>query len=407
MSDDAKPPIPNILDPAVERDERFDPPDERAASVDEAKAATKASLRAVARLVKRTIKRHLPPPAPPREPPPKSLPQLTGRLAFWLPILRVVPWVLAVLFVVSFVWDFPGIGGVFLGRPFTMEGLLRILSVSGLIGFLTNWVAITMLFKPREKRPIVPQGLIPAQRERVVVRLAQAISEELINADLIKAKIQESGIIPRYRERSIRLLHDVIEDPGFRSELKALTTEYAQTVLGSETLRRELARVAVEKIEQQAGRGVGGAALKLYRTFNEADFQRRVGEAIAELPAAVDPALDRLDRALDRVPALAEEHAPELERLATRAVLEAVGRFDVYGLIVENARGFDEQRLEDLLKKTSNEQLNYIKYLGALLGVVGGFVIWEPVPALVVLAALGGTLWAADEALYRMRDRPE
>src|SRR5690606_19408861 len=241
---------------------------------------------------------------------------------------------------------------------------LRITAVSGLIGFFTNWLAITMLFQPREKRAIIPQGLIPAQRERVIFRLAQAISQELINEEIIKAKIRESGIVGRYRDLALGVVRGVVEDPGFRQDLKAVATDYAQEVLGSEALRKQLAELAVQKVEEQAGQGLGGVALRLYRTFAEADFQRRIDQAIAELPAAVTPLLDRLDAALDEVPARVEAHADDLEAWATKAVLSFVEGLDVRTMIVENARAYDEAQLERILKSTSNEQLNYIKYLG-------------------------------------------
>src|SRR5690606_20482624 len=140
-------------------------------------------------------------------------------------------------------------------------GLMRVLTVSGLIGFLTNWLAITMLFQPREKRAIIPQGLIPAQRERVIYRLSEAISRELINADIIKARIQESGVIGRYRDLALGVVRGVVEDPDFRTDLKVLAQDYATEVLGSETLRREMAALAVQKVEEQAGQGFGGVAL--------------------------------------------------------------------------------------------------------------------------------------------------
>ncbi len=374
-----------------------------ARTVEEAKAETKRRAKDLGALIARYVRRHLPerqPRAPSDVPVP---PKLAGRLAQVLPVMRAIPWLLAALFAVSFGWDFPGATVGLLGREVPVEGLLRILSVSGLIGFLTNWLAITMLFQPREKRPIVPQGLIPAQRERVIFRLAQAISQELINEDIIKAKIEESGAIRRYREQAVGVLKGVVEDEDFRADLKALTADYVESVLGSEEMRRKLTALAVEKVEEQAGQGLGGLALRAYRTLNEADFQRRVEKAIHELPAALDPALDHLDNALDRVPALVEAKSEEIEGMATRTVLGFVERLDVYAMIVENARGFDEAQLENLLKKTSNEQLNYIKYLGGLLGVVGGFVIWEPVLALAVLATIGLGLWGLDEALYRMR----
>jgi len=398
-------PVPGILDPESTADPTFDPAatEDKAHSMEEAREISRRRVRELAVLLRRTLRRHLPERV---QRPPASIPQppkLSGRLGAVLPFLRAIPWVLGMVFAASFLWDFPGMVLVLFGQELPIDGLLRILSVSGLIGFGTNWLAITMLFRPRQKRPIVPQGLIPAQRERVIYRLAEAVSKELINEELIKQKIEASGAISRYRQQGVATLKAVVEDPEFRHDLKILTSEYVEAVLGSETMRRQMADLVVTKIQAHAGQGVSGLALRAYRAFNEGDFQRRIDAAIREIPAALDPVLDRLDDALDRVPAIVERRADDLERLATRTVLGFVERLDVHAMIIENARQFDEQRLEDLLKKTSNEQLNYIKYLGGILGVVGGFVIWQPILSLTVLAALTLILWGADEALYRLR----
>lgn len=356
----------------------------------EARAATRHRGRELLALVVRYGRAHLPERTPRAAVADAGPPRYAGRLGAVLPWLRLLPWLLAAAFAASFAWDTP-------------TGLVRVLTVSGLIGFLTNWLAITMLFQPREKRAIIPQGLIPAQRERVIYRLSEAISRELINADIIKQRIQASGVIGRYRDLALGLVRGVVEDPGFRTELKDLAAGYAREVLGSERVRRDLARLAVEKVEQQAGQGLGGVALRLYRTFAEDDFQRRVDRALAELPEAVTPLLDRVDAALDAVPARVEAHADEIEDVATRAVLSFVEGLDVRAMIAEKARTFDEAQLENLLKSTSNEQLQYIQYLGALLGVLGGLVIWRPVSALAAFLAIGLSLWALDEALVRAR----
>ena len=60
----------------------------------------------------------------------------------------------ATTFALSFLWDW--------------HGLIRSCSVAGMIGFATNWVAIKMLFWPRESRPIFGQGLIPSQRDQLI-----------------------------------------------------------------------------------------------------------------------------------------------------------------------------------------------------------------------------------------------
>ena len=409
-------PVPGVIDPdtlddldetdasgAEQPTEPEPAADERVHSIPEAKAVTRRRAHDLGLLVARYVRRHLPARPPTTAAPVPEPPRLKGRLGQILPVMRLIPWVLGVLFAVSFAWDFPGATVELFGRVLPVEGLLRILAVSGLIGFATNWLAITMLFQPREKRPIVPQGLIPAQRERVIFRLAQAISQELINEEIIKQKIEESGAIRKYREQAVGVLKSVVEDPEFRDELKDLTAVYVESVLGSEEMRAQLTQIAMEKIEDYAGQGFRGLALKAYRAVNEDAFQRSIERAVREIPGALDPVLDRIDVALDKVPEKVEARSEQIETLATKTVLGFVERLDVYSMIIENARGFDEAQLENLLKKTSNEQLNYIKYLGGILGVVGGFVIWEPVLALAVLVAFGLGLWGLDEALFRLR----
>jgi hypothetical protein len=66
-------------------------------------------------------------------------------------------------------------------------------------------------------------------------------------------------------------------------------------------------------------------------------------------------------------------------------------------------RAYDEQQLEMLLRRTTNEQLNYIKYLGAVLGVIGGLIIWAPAAALAFFTTVGLVIYAVDEALFRAR----
>ena len=372
--------------------------------MEQAKQATRDRAKEAASLLITYGKAHLPETPKRPEVVPTGPPKLKGRLGQIIPVLRVVPYLLGLAFALSFLWDFNGLAVTLGGVAVSLEGLMRVLAVSGLIGFLTNWLAITMLFQPREKRAIIPQGLIPAQRERVIYRLSEAISKELINADIIKQKIQESGAIGRYRDMALGVVRGVVEDPGFRRDLRELAGGYVHDVLQRPDLRQELTRLAAEKMEQQAGQGLGGAVLKLYRSVAEDDFQRRLDKALDEIPGAVEPLLDRIDTALDAIPPKIEARSADIEAFATQAVLGFVESLDIRTMIVEKARGFDEGQLESLLKSTSNEQLNYIKYLGAILGVFGGLVIWQPIGALAVFVSVGLAVWALDEALVRARE---
>lgn len=374
-------------------------PPTRVQTLPEAKEVTKARAHDLRAMVGKYVQRHLP--APPQKPVlHDEPPRLVGDHAHWLPLLRTVPWVLGLLFVLSFVWDFNGITITLFGTSVLLEGLLLRLSVSGLIGYLTNWLAITMLFNPQERRPIFGQGLIPAQRERVIYRLAKAITEELINEEIIKQKIEESGVIPRYREMALSVTRGVLEDPDFRSDLKGLTSNYVDTVLASEEVRQRMVEFLANKIERQAGEGLGGMALKAYRFLNEDDFQRRLDKAIQELPQSLDVVLDQMDALLDTIPEKIEARSQDIETWATRVVLGFVEKMDVYGMLISNMKKYDEGQLETMLKRSSNEQLNYIKYVGGILGFLGGFVIWKPLAAIAVFGTLGVLLYALDNLLY-------
>lgn len=366
------------------------------------RAESPASRRSLRTLLARYVQQHLPdaePPRPHMEEPPRAV----GTHAALLPYLRAVPIVLALCFGASFVWDFGGVQFTIFSHPLVFDGLLRIVSVSGLIGFLTNWLAITMLFQPRQSRPLVGQGLVPAQRERIAFRLAEAVSDELISEAIIKEKIHESGLIAEYRSLAVSVTRSVVNDPGFRRDVKALVVNYVDDLLASEAVRQRIVDFTEEQIDAHAERGLAGLALRAYRFVNEEDFRARLHEAVADLPKALPHLLDELDPVLDQLPDRLEANADDIEDFVAQIVLSFVENLDVERIVVENVRSYDEQQLEDLLKRTTNEQLNYIKYLGGVLGLLGGFVIWEPVAALTLFGVAGVTIWGLDELLFRLQ----
>jgi uncharacterized membrane protein YheB (UPF0754 family) len=354
------------------------------------------------RLLVASIQRHLPESGDGDEPVDEP-PRTVGSYARWLPVLRAVPWILLLVFAASFAWDFPDATFTVAGYTIVVEGLLRITSVSGLIGFLTNWLALTMLFQPREPRPLIGQGVIPAQRERVAYRLAQAVSDELINEEIIIQKIHESDLTARYRDLALSITRDVTGDEAFRAEFKSILDDYFREVLSKPDVKQRIIDFTEAQIEKNVNKGLPGLALRVYRTVGEEAFQSQLREAVEQLPQAVRPILDEAEPYLERLPEQLERRADEIEVLLTQVVLRFVRSINIQKIVLENVRAYDERQLENLLKRTTNEQLNYIKYLGGVLGVIGGLVIWAPVISLLSLAVLVPAVWALDEALFRLQ----
>ncbi len=319
-------------------------------------------------------------------------------------LLFVVPYFLLGVFITSFFWDFNGMSAVLFGHTFSFDGLLRILSISGLIGFLTNWLAITMLFRPTHKRPILGQGLVPAQKDRIAYRLARAVSEDLINPDIIKRKIHESQAISKYREKATIYVRNIIDDPEFRENLKALVVSYVDEMIADPEVRSSIAKKLIQQIDDAIDENsFEKVAIKAYSFLKGREMQDLVESALVKLPTGIENGLNKMDVFLDDLPDKLDEHGTVIEEMVTNLLYKLINQLDVHALVEDNLRQYDEKKLEKLIKNASNDQLRYIQYLGAVLGTFGGFIIWEPVASIMVLTFIIGSTVLADSLILRMK----
>lgn len=316
--------------------------------------------------------------------------------------LSLVPYFLAGLFILSFFWDFDNISWQVFGYTLHVQGLLKIISVSGLIGFLTNWLAITMLFKPAHKRPILGHGLVPAQKDRIAYRLAQAVSEDLINPEIIKKRIHESNIIAKYREQTTAYIKTVIDDPGFRSDLKDWVVDYVHDMVADAEIRGAMAKKIIINIEDALeDKSIEKVALKAYSYIKGQEMQYIIEEALTKLPSSVESGLDKFDGVLDTLPSKIDKHSAKIEDIVTNLLYKLVNQLDVHALVEDNLKEYDEQHISQILQNATNEQLRYIQYLGAVLGMVGGFVIWEPLLSIISIALILSILLSLDSLLIK------
>ncbi len=351
----------------------------------------------------RHLLRHTGTPSP--DEPPPAPPKNDSAHARWLPFLRVVPVLLAIGFVVSFAWDFNGI--VWQVGPVTLpaEGLLRIVCVSGLIGFGTNWLAITMLFQPREKRPIIGQGLVPAQREYVAHRLAQAVSDELINAEILQDTLRRNKWPKRLRQTTTTVTRDLMDDPAFQAAATRWLRTTLHDVLAAPTTQERLRTAVLNALERENIPGMSGWMLRTVRNLRPDLVEEHVEALLSELPQAAPRLAKEMVSTAERVPGYLRLHGRDIDAASTLLLSRLIQHVPIDRIILEKVRAYDERQLERLLKRTTNTQLTYIKYLGAVLGMLGGWVIWAPGPALVVLGTLGGGVALLDVLLYRWKQQ--
>ncbi|MGE9295968.1 MAG: DUF445 domain-containing protein [Puniceicoccales bacterium] len=69
--------------------------------------------------------------------------------------------------------------------------------VTAFIGWLTNWLAIQMLFRPRQPWPIFGfkvQGLVPRRHEDIADRVAEVVEEEFLSQHLIRDQLNQLDV---------------------------------------------------------------------------------------------------------------------------------------------------------------------------------------------------------------------
>lgn len=314
-----------------------------------------------------------------------------------LKLLKPIPWLLCLVFIFSFYWDFQQVEATIGTLELNFEGLLRIISISGLIGFLTNRIAITMLFRPMKKRPLLGHGLIPAHKEKIARRLAISVSDDLINSELIQKKLEQSGAISRYRNKIAGSVNRVIHNPEFRADVKQWLSSTLTETINDQEFRSRLASGIADEVERSTSANVlDKAALKAYMFLKGRHIRELVDHALLQFPEKIGREITLVDEYLDKLPAVIENSRHSIDEFASLMLERLIRQLDVEKIVEENLRNYDESNLERMIKSATNEQLNTIQYLGAVLGTIGGFVIWEPMLSLILIGSLFGLLYLVD-----------
>ncbi len=83
--------------------------------------------------------------------------------------------------------------------------------VGSFLGFITNFIAIKLLFRPR-KKVLGVQGLLPKRKPDIAERAGRIINDYLVNSEEIRKQLDEvklSAAIDTYIEKNGNLILDI------------------------------------------------------------------------------------------------------------------------------------------------------------------------------------------------------
>ncbi len=296
------------------------------------------------------------------------------------------------LFGVSFKWDY--------------EGVLRACSVAGIIGFGTNWVAVKMLFWPRQVRPVFGQGLIPSQRDQLIQKVADQVLENLINEELILSKIEETQVVSRFTAAIAEKLRLVTKEEEFQRDLRNMILTYVADLTSKKEFREGLATKAEQSLEEFAGSKFRGWVVKKLKDVWRAPLVAVLNREIESLEATIDGGLMYTDDILERLPKALEKRQEQIDHVLTTMLMGMVREVDVREIVLEQLSMVTTEELEQGFREFSDDKLSFITILGGLLGLVGGTVLIWPLRSSLVLASLAIIMTLADVLIHPlMRSR--
>jgi uncharacterized membrane protein YheB (UPF0754 family) len=181
---------------------------------------------------------------------------------------------------------------------------------SACIGWVTNWVAIKMLFHPREPRKIMGftfQGVYPKRKQQFAEKLGRVVSNEFLSNMDLEEKISD----PANLEKIIPMIESHVDD------------------FLRERIGKELPMVSMFIGDKTIGRLKGA-------------FMKEIGTLFPEVM---------------------KQYAGNLK---TELNLEQ--------LVVKKVNSFSSAKLEEILYKSLSKEFRQVGLLGALIGFIIGIV---------------------------------
>lgn len=283
--------------------------------------------------------------------------------------------------------------------------------IGAAIGYITNDLAIKMLFHPRKAVyigkfhvPMTP-GLIPKEKNRIAKSLGRAIADQLLNSEVLQNALFSDEMTDKLRG-SIDAIAERNRDNGatvneimlkFLSEasvrqLKDSIKGGLQSTIEKFIRNENIGERAADALLDYAREQIQGTFLGMFGSMLDEKMRDKIADMINDMldEKAGDYISEYLDRGIEgiadkRICDIIENHGDKLDELKEfiiniykniiggnlDRILKAV---DLEKIVEERISGFDVAELEALIFGIMKKELNMIVYLGAVLGFLMGCV---------------------------------
>ena len=287
--------------------------------------------------------------------------------------------------------------------------------LGGVIGYITNDIAIKMLFHPRKpiyigkfKLPFTP-GLIPKEKERVAKSLGKTISNQLLDAETLKNVFTSEEMMEKIK----RGLEKVIDDNRTNADtvqdviLKVTTKEVADSIISgvrddvTELIHSKLtsfefgeniSKSVIYKVKEKIDSFTFGVLSSIVDDNLINGIAKSIGEVINRAIAdnsreivskLIDNEIDKIkeckvcsiiEKYEEKIPILISFVLSTYKRIINENLENALKGINIAKIVENKIASFDVVELENMILELMKKELKAIVYLGALLGFIMGWL---------------------------------
>lgn len=310
--------------------------------------------------------------------------------------------------------------------------------LGGVIGYITNDIAIRMLFRPHKAKyvlgihiPFTP-GLIPKEKGRIAEAIGRVISENLMNSEVLERYLLSDVMVDKVRvtvesfietqkcnNETVKdfLLHYLSEEEivSVANQVNSSITTQIYTNLSDKAIGEKVAHIAIDHVAEKlsidgaqellaglggAMRGLGGMAAGLFGGNIVAKFLGMLREPAEHFLAnnintmlknngkeilsnmiggEVDaflskPVREHLEGHDEQLNQVVDKVESIYRTIISTQLPKILESINISKIVQERINEMDVEETEKLILQVMNKELKAIVWLGALLGLVMGSI---------------------------------
>lgn len=287
--------------------------------------------------------------------------------------------------------------------------------IGGVIGYITNDIAIKMLFHPRKaiyigkwKLPFTP-GLIPKEKHRVAKSIGNVISTQLLNSDTLVEVFTSEKMMLKIRTSIETLIEkskqneDTLEATMLRfapeevveriiDDIKCDVASLIHSKLTELHFGENISKHVLSKINDKMHTLTFGLVNNLFDESLTDSIAKSVGELINKaifdnseeiVQNLIETEVSKLKEEKvrdiilkyeEKIPALIDFVINTYEKIIKNNLAQILNGINIAKIVEEKIDSFDVMQLEDMIFGIMSRELKAIVYLGAVLGFIMGWI---------------------------------